>query len=137
MTLSWSASSGATSYNVEVRNASTGSVVATYSPTTTSQVASLSFQTPYRWTVKACNANGCSTATSSRYFQTPAPPMVETQTDYLSLSGKPIAEIKRVSGADTVTYLHADLLGSPRMATNASKATIWQEHFDPYGKKLN
>ena len=59
------------------------------------------------------------------------------QTDYLNLNGQTIVEIKKTGSTDTVTYLHPDLLGSPRMATNASKSVSWQEHYDPYGQKLN
>lgn len=59
------------------------------------------------------------------------------KTDYLSLNGKTVVEVKNVGGVFTPTYLHPDLLGSPRKATNASGATLWQEHYDPYGAKLN
>ena len=59
------------------------------------------------------------------------------RTDYLNLGGRTLVEIKKVAGTDTVTYLHPDLLGSPRLATDASKTVLWREHFDPYGLKLN
>lgn len=59
------------------------------------------------------------------------------RTDYLGLGGGTLVEIKKVASVDTVTYLHPDVLGSPRLATNASKAVLWNEHFDPYGQKLN
>lgn len=59
------------------------------------------------------------------------------QTDYLSLNGQQVVELRQVSGATTPTYLHPDLLGSPRLATDAAKAVAWREHFDPFGQKLN
>ena len=34
-------------------------------------------------------------------------------------------------------YLHPDLLGSPRKASSGTGALLWQEHYDPYGAKLN
>ncbi|MGH8635297.1 MAG: hypothetical protein ACRET7_14355 [Burkholderiales bacterium] len=46
------------------------------------------------------------------------------QTDYLSLGGKAIAELKKVAGVTTPTYLHADLLGSPRKATSAAATLL-------------
>ncbi len=54
-------------------------------------------------------------------------------TDYLDLNGQTVAEVAN----GTPTYLHADLLGSPRLATTSSKALAWREHYDPYGVKLN
>lgn len=54
-------------------------------------------------------------------------------TDYLDLNGQAVAEVAN----GTPTYLHADLLGSPRLATTSSKALAWREHYDPYGVKLN
>gem|GEM_PF-4184062 len=52
---------------------------------------------------------------------------------YLELAGKPLAEVTN----GNPTYLHPDLLGSPKMATNSSQQLLWREHFDPYGSKLN
>jgi len=59
------------------------------------------------------------------------------KTDYLKLNGQTLVELKKVGSATTATYLHPDLLGSPRKATNAAGAILWNEHYDPYGKKLN
>jgi RHS repeat-associated protein len=53
--------------------------------------------------------------------------------DYLQLDGRTIAEVLNGS----TTYLHADLLGSPRLATNANGGIQWREHYGPYGEKLN
>lgn len=38
------------------------------------------------------------------------------------------------SVAETITYYHTDLLGSPVAATNQSGQVIWQEEYQPYGK---
>jgi len=60
-----------------------------------------------------------------------------TQTDFLKLAGQTRVELRKTGGVTTPVYLHPDLLGSPRKATNAAAAILWQEHFDPYGAKLN
>lgn len=60
-----------------------------------------------------------------------------TQTDYLKLAGHTLVALRKTGGVTTPVYLHPDLLGSPRKATNAAGAPLWQEHFDPYGTKLN
>ena len=60
-----------------------------------------------------------------------------TKTDYLSLNGQTIVELKKTGSTTTPTYLHPDLLGSPRKATDASGSITWEEHYDPYGQKLN
>ncbi len=59
------------------------------------------------------------------------------QTDYVKLKGQTLVELRKSGGATTSIYLHPDYLGSPRKATNAAGAMLWQEHFDPYGAKLN
>jgi RHS repeat-associated protein len=51
----------------------------------------------------------------------------------VQLDGRAIAEV--LNGVPT--YLHPDLLGSPRLGTNASGSTVWREHYGPYGEKLN
>lgn len=56
-----------------------------------------------------------------------------TKTDYLDLNGQPLVELAN----GVPTYLHPDLLGSPRAATSAAKVLLWREHYDPYGQKLN
>jgi RHS repeat-associated protein len=38
--------------------------------------------------------------------------------------------------ADTVTYYHNDLLGSPVAATNQAGQVIWRENYRPYGERL-
>jgi hypothetical protein len=60
-----------------------------------------------------------------------------TKADYLSVNGQTVVELKKVGTTTTPTYLHPDLLGSPRKATAQNKAVLWSEHYDPYGRKLN
>lgn len=38
--------------------------------------------------------------------------------------------------ADTITYFHNDIVGSPIAASNASSNVIWREAFRPYGERL-
>ncbi|MGI9288520.1 MAG: RHS repeat domain-containing protein [Pseudomonadales bacterium] len=38
--------------------------------------------------------------------------------------------------AQTITYYHNDLLGSPVMATDQSGTILWREDYEPYGKRL-
>jgi RHS repeat-associated protein len=39
--------------------------------------------------------------------------------------------------AQTVTYFHNDLSGSPVMATDAAGTLLWKENYRPYGSKYN
>lgn len=59
------------------------------------------------------------------------------KTDFLKLGGQTLVELKKVGSTTTATYLHPDLLGSPRKATSATAVILWQEHYDPYGAKLS
>jgi RHS repeat-associated protein len=59
------------------------------------------------------------------------------QNDYVKLNGQTLVELRKSAGVTTPVYLHPDYLGSPRKATSATGAMLWQEHFDPYGAKLN
>jgi RHS repeat-associated protein len=53
--------------------------------------------------------------------------------DYLPLGGQTVVEV----AGGVPTYLHPDLLGSPRLATTGSGSIAWREHYGPYGEKLN
>jgi len=73
VTISWSASSGATSYSFGIRDMGTNQlVVDVTNHSSTSYTANLSAGKQYRWNVSACNSAGCSSYTSQLYFQTPA-----------------------------------------------------------------
>ena len=72
VTLSWGASSGATYYDVGVRDIATGTLVVNTTTTATSYTASLTAGKQYRWNVAAGNATGESAFTTVLYFQTPA-----------------------------------------------------------------
>lgn len=39
--------------------------------------------------------------------------------------------------ADTITYFHNDISGSPLVATDATGNLLWKESYKPYGDKLN
>lgn len=41
------------------------------------------------------------------------------------------------ASAQTVTFFHNDVSGSPIMATNASGSVLWKENYSPYGDKIN
>jgi RHS repeat-associated protein len=72
VTLSWSASSGATYYGLGVRDIAANVLVVDTNVTGgSSYVANLSAGKQYRWNVNACNAAGCSSYTTPLYFQTP------------------------------------------------------------------
>jgi hypothetical protein len=72
VTLSWSASSGATSYDIGVRDLATNNLVVNTTTTSTSYTASLSAGGSYKWNVAAMNTAGESQFTTALYFQTPA-----------------------------------------------------------------
>jgi hypothetical protein len=39
------------------------------------------------------------------------------------------------SATETITYLHTDIAGSPRAATDANGNVIWRETYRPYGER--
>jgi RHS repeat-associated protein len=41
------------------------------------------------------------------------------------------------ASAQTVTYFHNDVSGTPMLATNASGNVVWKENYRPYGDKIN
>jgi Fn3 associated len=73
VTLNWSASSGATSYGIAVRDLVTSELVVDATTQSTSYTATnLSPGNTYRWNVAAFNATATSSYTSPLYFQTPS-----------------------------------------------------------------
>ena len=56
------------------------------------------------------------------------------RTIYLYLAGRPVAQLAiDGAGATTWTYLTADHLGTPLLATDATGAVVWQGGFEPFG----
>jgi uncharacterized protein YegP (UPF0339 family) len=72
VTVSWNASSGATSYSIGVRDMTTNALVVNTTTTATSYTAALTSSGQFRWNVAACNSAGCSAFTTDLYFQTPS-----------------------------------------------------------------
>jgi pimeloyl-ACP methyl ester carboxylesterase/energy-converting hydrogenase Eha subunit B len=74
VTMSWSASSGATYYSFGVRDMDTNQLIVDTTTTSTSYSANLAAGKPYRWNVAACNtaATPCSAFTTPLNFQTPS-----------------------------------------------------------------
>lgn len=42
-----------------------------------------------------------------------------------------------INAAQTVTYFHNDIAGTPLIATDASGNVVWKENYYPYGERLN
>lgn len=45
--------------------------------------------------------------------------------------------LNNVAIADTISYFHNDISGSPMAATDAAGNLLWKENYKPYGDKLN
>jgi RHS repeat-associated protein len=45
--------------------------------------------------------------------------------------------LNNVAIADTITYFHNDISGTPMAATDAAGNVLWKENYKPYGDKLN
>jgi hypothetical protein len=73
VTLSWSASGGATYYDLGVRDMSSGTLVVDTTTPGTSYTVTLTAGKTYRWNVAAANSTGESSFTTALYFQTPTP----------------------------------------------------------------
>ena len=48
----------------------------------------------------------------------------------------PLSSVTDALAADTFTYYHNDLLGSPAAATDSTGAVIWQETYSGYGERV-
>ena len=84
VTLSWTASSGATYYSIGVRDMTSNTLVVDTTTPNTSYIAALSGGGQFRWNVAACNDAGCSAFTTALYFKTggtPPGPVPATPTD--------------------------------------------------------
>jgi hypothetical protein len=71
VTLSWGASSGATYYDLGVRDMVTNQLVVDTTTSSRSYSVTLTPGRQYRWNVAACNSAGCSSFTTALYFKTP------------------------------------------------------------------
>ncbi len=58
---------------------------------------------------------------------------VESEVDYIYMSGMPIAQVRKQGASEVITYLHADHLGTPRVGTDASGTVVWRWHSDGFG----
>ena len=56
----------------------------------------------------------------------------DKKTDYI---GK-VARVTTSAGLDTITYLHADQLGSANTGTDTLGNVLWREQFTPFGRTL-
>jgi RHS repeat-associated protein len=57
-----------------------------------------------------------------------APPV---ETDYVYLDDMPLSVIK--PSTPTVSYIHTDRIGTPQVATSATKTTVWICNYQPFG----
>ncbi len=119
--LDWSNSSGATYYDLGVRDMATNQLVVDTQVSNSAFTANLSPGKPYRWNVAACNSSGCSSFTTARYFQTPAavPAVPGSPTPGSTSSPGPTTSSSTValdwSNSSGATYYE---LGVRDMATN-------------------
>ena len=59
---------------------------------------------------------------------------ITTKLDYIYLGSLPVATFVPNGGTGTLSFLHTDRLGTPRLATNAAKAIGWSATMaDPFG----
>jgi RHS repeat-associated protein len=63
----------------------------------------------------------------------PAPGGVETRFHLFCFAGRPVAQLETDGAASVWTYLTADHLGTPILATNAAAAATWNGGFEPFG----
>ena len=69
--LDWEDKSGATYYEVGVRDVVSGALVVDRQASSSVFTVSLQGGRSYVWNVAACNARGCSEYATARYFRTP------------------------------------------------------------------
>ena len=57
--------------------------------------------------------------------------------DYIWLAGLPVAVVDTTGASSTVSYIHADALGSPRVVTDATGVVRWQWSYagNPFGEQ--
>jgi 20S proteasome alpha/beta subunit len=145
VTLSWNAVSGATSYEVAVRDLGTNQLVADQIVSGTSYQASLSSGHSYRWDVDAIDSAGASNFSSPLYFLTqasvsiPAVP-VPTSPGTLSQASEPTLSSSTVtlswnavSGATSYEVAVRDLGTNLVVADQIVSGTSYQASLSPGG----
>ena len=60
----------------------------------------------------------------------------DTRTDYVSGPNGALARIKRTGGTESVSYIHADHLGTGRVGTDAAGTVTWEDFHTPFGESL-
>ena len=103
VTLSWGAVSGATSYELGVRDVASGNLVVNASTSATSYTATLTAGKQYRWNVAAANTAGLSAYTAVLYFQTPVPPVAAPAISGMTPTTMPAAngnQLLTISGSN-------------------------------------
>ena len=68
VTLNWDAMNGAARYELEVRDMTARRTLFDGSITRRYHIVNVTKGSTYRWSVKSCNANGCSASSDRRYF---------------------------------------------------------------------
>ena len=58
------------------------------------------------------------------------------QVAYVYAGGVPVAQITKSGSTDTLSYLHADHEGTPRLATSATKAVVWRWEGRAFGESV-
>jgi RHS repeat-associated protein len=56
----------------------------------------------------------------------------QPEIEYVYLDDRPIATFDPSTGR--LAYLHTDHLGTPQIATNAARGTVWRARYEPFGK---
>ena len=60
----------------------------------------------------------------------------DSRTDYVSGPNGALARIKKTAGLDTVTFIHADHLGTARAGTTTGGALVFEDFHTPFGESL-
>jgi RHS repeat-associated protein len=58
------------------------------------------------------------------------------QVAYVWVDTQPLAQITKSGSTDTLSYLHADHEGTPRLATNATKVVVWRWEGSAFGESV-
>lgn len=62
-----------------------------------------------------------------------------TVTDYIYVDGRPVAVLNPSDSqsADQVSYIIADRMGTPQLASNSGGSTVWETNYQPFGTTSN